>query len=104
MTVDIYIAICLTIIVIAIGVVSTVLVITLFQIKRTVKALERVAQEADRQLLKIGSISGALSGFASAASGRLGRTVSLAAGLVSALAHFFRRDRVNRPDEDNDPL
>jgi H+/Cl- antiporter ClcA len=102
MTIQIYIAILLTLIVVAIGVLTAVVVVALTQVRRTAQALEVLAGRLDAQLSRLQNVAGLVSNLAGAATGRAGRFAGAAATFLFGVMSALRRRR--KADGDADDL
>jgi hypothetical protein len=93
MSVEIYIAALLTVVVLAILVMTTALVVTLIQVKRAAQALAFLAGRAEDRMVQLGDAVGALSHVALGFVGGVGRKAALGAGLLYSFFSFLRRHR-----------
>lgn len=93
MTLEVYIAVCLTVIVLAIAVVTVFIAMTLWQLRRSARALEILADRVGSQVGRLEGMVSALGAVASQASGRVGRGAMFGASLVWGLINFLRGRR-----------
>jgi flagellar basal body-associated protein FliL len=93
MTIELYIAILLTVIVLAIVVGAAALVAFLVQLRRTAKTVETAAQRVVDQVHRVGDMAGTVSQLAMGLAGAFGKRSLLGAGLLYSLVRFFRRNK-----------
>lgn len=100
MTVEIYIAILLTIVVLALVAGTVFLAMALWQVRRLVRILEFFTLRLGDKMSRAGDVVSALGGAALAASGTLGKSAAFGAGLLYSIMRGFRRKRAAAsPDE-----
>ncbi len=102
MTVQVYIAVCLTIIVIAVGAVTVFLAMALWQLRRAAKALEALSTRLEFQVGRLEGLTGALTGAAMAATGGLGKGAALGASALWGLVSYLRKRRRVRAAEQSE--
>lgn len=93
MNVEIYIAVCLTLIVVAVAGVSVFLILALWQLRRAARALEALATRLGTQVGRLEGLAGALGNVALAATGGVGRGAAMGASVVWSVIDFFRQRR-----------
>jgi cyanate permease len=101
MTIELYIAILLTVIVLAIGVSAAALVALLVQLRRTAKAVEAAAHRATEQVQRVGDMAGGLGQVAVGLAGAFGKKSLMGAGLLYSLIRFFRRNKKKKHSFDD---
>jgi hypothetical protein len=99
MTIELYIAILLTVIVLCLLVGTIVVVVTLIQLKRTASAIEIAAIRAGDQIGRVGDMAGSLGQVALGLAGAIGKKTAFGAGLLYSLFRLLRRGKKNK-----DPL
>lgn len=108
MTVEVYIAVCLTVIVLAIAVVTVFIAMTLWQLRRSARALEVLADRVGSQVGRLEGVVSTLGAAAAQATGRMGRGAMVGASLVWGLVNFLRgRGRSSSsesPEKNKEPL
>ena len=102
MTVDVYIAVLLTIIVLAMVARTLFLALALWQVRRAARALERVSDQFGNQMNRAGEFVGTLGRTALLAAGGWGKTAAFGAGLVFTLLKHFRRRRSEEKQSSDD--
>lgn len=103
MTVNVYIAVLLTIIVIALVAGTIFLALALWQVRRAARALEQLANQFGSQVTRAGELVGTLGRTALLAAGGWGKTAAFGAGLVYTLLKQFRRRRSEKKEEAAEP-
>lgn len=93
MSIELYIAILLTIVVLSILAGAVALVVTLLQLKRTASAIEMAAVRAGDQIGRVGDMAGSLGQVAMGFAGAMGKKTVLGAGLLYSLFRFIRRGK-----------
>lgn len=93
MSIELYIAILLTIVVLSILAGAVALVVTLLQLKRTASAIEMAAVRAGDQIGRVGDMAGSLGQVAMGLAGAMGKKTVLGAGLLYSLFRFIRRGK-----------
>lgn len=93
MTIELYIAILLTVIVLCILAGTVAIVIALIQLKRTARAVELAAIRAGDQIGRVGDMAGSLGQVALGLAGAMGKKTVLGAGLLYSLFRFIRRGK-----------
>jgi hypothetical protein len=101
MTVEIYIAVLLTVVVLALVAGTVFLAMALWQVRRLVRLLEFFTLRLGDKVSRAGDVVSALGGAALAASGGLGKTAAFGAGLLYSVMRGFRRKRAAAPPEDS---
>ncbi len=96
MSIELYIAILLTIVVLSILVGTAALVAALLQVKRTASAIEHAAVRAGDQIGRVGDMAGSLGQVALGIAGTMGRKTVLGAGLLYSIFRFLRRGKKKR--------
>jgi hypothetical protein len=91
MTLELYIAVLLTIIVLSILAGTVSLVVVLFQLRNTARAIEMAAVRAGDQIGRVGDMAGSLGQVALGIAGAMGRKTVLGAGLLYSLFRFIRQ-------------
>jgi uncharacterized membrane protein len=91
MSIELYIAILLTIVVLSILAGAVALVVTLLQLKRTASAIEMAAVRAGDQIGRVGDMAGSLGQVALGIAGTMGRKTVMGAGLLYSLFRFIRQ-------------
>lgn len=106
MSIELYIAILLTIVVLSILAGAVALVVTLLQLKRTASAIELAAVRAGDQIGRVGDMAGSLGQVALGIAGTMGRKTVLGAGLLYSIFRFLRRGKKKKnplaEEEDDD--
>ncbi|MBK8870335.1 MAG: hypothetical protein KBG07_01985 [Elusimicrobia bacterium] len=101
MTIELYIAILLTVVVVTIVVGAAALVVLVMQLRRTAKAVETAAHRAAEQVHRVGDMAGTLGQVAVGLAGAFGKKSLLGAGLLYSIVQFFRRKKEKKnPFED----
>lgn len=93
MTLELYTAILLTLIVLSILIVAGAIVAALLQLRKTAQAIEHLAVRAGDQLGRVGDMAGSLGQVALGIAGAVGKKSLLSAGLLFSLFRFFRKRR-----------
>ena len=93
MSIELYIAILLTIVVLSILAGAVALVVTLLQLTRTASAIEMAAVRAGDQIGRVGDMAGSLGQVAMGLAGAMGKKTVLGAGLLYSLFRFIRRGK-----------
>ena len=93
MSIELYIAILLTIIVLSLLAGAVAFVVTLLQLKRTAAAIEIAAIRAGDQIGRVGDMAGSLGQVAMGIAGSMGKKTVLGAGLLYSLFRFLRRGK-----------
>lgn len=101
MNIETYIAVCLTLIVIAVLGVSLFVGLALWQLRRAARALEALSTRLGDQVGRLEGLAGALGSAALAATGRLGKGAALGASLAWGAINFFRQRRRARAAEES---
>ena len=93
MSIELYIAILLTVIVLCILAGTVTIVVTLIQLKVTARAIEMAAVRAGDQIGRVGDMAGSLGQVALGIAGAMGKKTGLGAGLLYSLFRFLRRGK-----------
>jgi hypothetical protein len=93
MSIELYIAILLTLIVLSILAVAVTLVVALLQLKRTASAIETAAVRAGDQIGRVGDMAGSLGQVALGIAGTMGKKTVMGAGLLYSIFRFLRRGK-----------
>jgi hypothetical protein len=93
MSLELYIAILLTVVVLSIVVGTVALVVVLLQLKRVARSVERVVERTGEQIDQLGEMAGSLGQVALGIAGAMGKKTVVGAGLLYNLFQFFRRSR-----------
>jgi hypothetical protein len=91
MTLELYIAILLTIVVLSILAGTVALVVVLIQLRGTARAIEMAAVRAGDQIGRVGDMAGSLGQVALGIAGTMGRKTVMGAGLLYSLFRFIRQ-------------
>ncbi|MBL8022796.1 MAG: hypothetical protein JNK54_00745 [Elusimicrobia bacterium] len=93
MSLELYIAILLTVVVLSIVVGTVALVVVLLQLKRAARSVERVVERTGDQIGQLGEMAGSLGQVALGIAGAMGKKTVVGAGLLYNLFQFFRHRR-----------
>lgn len=96
MTLELYIAILLTIIVLSILAGTVALVVVLIQLRGTARAIEVAAIRAGDQIGRVGDMAGSLGQVVLGIAGAMGRKTVMGAGLLYSLFRFIRQGHKNK--------
>jgi|GEM_PF-3248285 len=101
MTVEVYIAVLLTIVVVAIGVAVTALVMVLIQLRRTARATEFLLIRLEEHLNRVGEKAGDLGQIVVGLASLVGKKTVLGAGVVYSLFRLIT-NRFSKPPKEDD--
>ncbi|MBK8871283.1 MAG: hypothetical protein IPN19_09625 [Elusimicrobia bacterium] len=96
MTIELYIAILLTVVVVTIVVGAAALVVLVMQLRRTAKAVETAAHQAAEQVHRVGDMAG-VGASGGGVGGAFGKKGLLGAGLLYSMVNSFDVKRKEKP-------